>query len=320
MPMRIQEIGGSSHERVTRATNDETGLDAIIAIHTTKPGPADGGTRLQHYDSFNEHLEDVLKLSSAMTLKCKAADLPHGGGKAVINYNGTPTRELLEDYAVFLNFMNKDGFVFQTGGDMNIGNPETEIIAEKSRYCYHHPFAPDSGETTAYGVMKAIMTVAKQDKPINIEGLGKVGERLAHMIRDEGYKVRVSDIDEEKAMKIAYVEGYEYVSPDKIRLCDGVYAPCARGGTITEEWLRDTKATVVCGGANNQLCCPEIEQTLNKHDIVYVPDYIANMGGIIHCIMDQDLGYPQLVGIHHPKVRERLDKIPTKIKRYLTED
>ena len=317
--MHIQEIGGSTHERITRATNEDTGLDAVIAIHTTKPGFADGGTRLQHYDNFNDHLEDAMLLSSAMTLKCEAADLPHGGGKAVINYNGTPTRELLEDYAIFLNFINKDGMMFQTGGDMNIGNRETDIISSKSRYCYHHPGATDSGEATAYGVMKAIETVAKQNKPINIEGLGKVGRRLASMLREKGYKIRVSDIDYYKAMEIAYDNGYECLEIEDLPLADGVYSPCARGGTISDKWLNSTKATVVCGGANNQLCCPEMEQKLKDKGVVYVPDYIANMGGIIHCIVDQDLGYPDKVGINQPEVLKRLDKIPTKVKAYLME-
>src|SRR5699024_11455095 len=71
-------------EQVVCCNDPVTGLQAIIAIHDTMLGPALGGTRMYPYETVDDALEDVLRLSEGMTKKCAAADLDFGGGKAVI--------------------------------------------------------------------------------------------------------------------------------------------------------------------------------------------------------------------------------------------
>src|SRR5262245_7439776 len=60
------------------------GLHAVIAIHSTKRGPAIGGCRVIHYDHAKEALVDVLRLAQMMSYKAAVCNLPHGGAKAVI--------------------------------------------------------------------------------------------------------------------------------------------------------------------------------------------------------------------------------------------
>ncbi len=72
------------HERVCFHHDPDTGLRAIIGIHSTRLGHALGGVRRWHYATEADALSDVLRLSQAMTLKAAAADLPMGGGKSVI--------------------------------------------------------------------------------------------------------------------------------------------------------------------------------------------------------------------------------------------
>src|SRR5918996_2585557 len=72
------------HERVAFHHDPATGLRAIIALHSTKLGNALGGTRRWFYETEDDALHDVLRLSQGMTYKCAAAGLPMGGGKSVI--------------------------------------------------------------------------------------------------------------------------------------------------------------------------------------------------------------------------------------------
>jgi len=62
--------------------------------------------------------------------------------------------------------------------------------------------------------------------------------------------------------------------------CD-VYAPCALGRSVTDQLAADLRASIVCGAANNQLAHPGIAQALAQRGIVFVPDYVANAGGLI---------------------------------------
>ena len=312
MVMRIRELGGPDFVRITEAIDEETGLDAIIAVHDTHEGPALGGCRINDYYTRTEHMADAMRLSKAMTLKNKAAGLPKGGGKMVVNHKGPLTAELAHSIGVFVNFMNKDGLLYTTGGDMNCGENELSMISQHTGYCYYNPYGySNSGETTAYGVYTAIKMLADQRYPVNIEGIGKVGSSLAHMLRRDGYKIRVTDIRDEWARDFAYEHGYEHLPPEELKLADGVYAPCAGGRTVDEDFVANTKAKYVIGGANNQLCCPE----LDLGDIIYVPDYIANMGGVIHIYFDMIKCYAGPTGIDDPgviaQIEERILGCPT---------
>ena len=72
------------HEQVIFCADAESGLRAIIAIHSTKLGPALGGCRMWPYDNEHEAITDVLRLSRAMSYKNALARLSTGGGKSVI--------------------------------------------------------------------------------------------------------------------------------------------------------------------------------------------------------------------------------------------
>ena len=88
------------HEQVVLASDPDTGLRAIIALHSTALGPALGGTRFHAYPDDASALDDVLQLAKAMSYKNALAGLPHGGGKAVIlgDPHSVKTDALLEAY------------------------------------------------------------------------------------------------------------------------------------------------------------------------------------------------------------------------------
>ena len=78
----MQDFDG--HEQVVFASDPESGLKAIIAVHDTARGPGLGGCRMWNYASEDLAVRDVLRLSRGMTYKNALADLPFGGGKSVI--------------------------------------------------------------------------------------------------------------------------------------------------------------------------------------------------------------------------------------------
>ena len=80
----LDNIEYDDHEQVVYCKDKESGLKAIIAVHSTVLGPAVGGCRMWNYSSEENALNDVLRLSKGMTYKSAMADLPFGGGKAVI--------------------------------------------------------------------------------------------------------------------------------------------------------------------------------------------------------------------------------------------
>ena len=73
-----------NHEQVVFLSDEATGLRAIVAVHNSNLGPGAGGCRMWNYDSFDDALTDVLRLSKGMSYKSALAGLACGGGKSVI--------------------------------------------------------------------------------------------------------------------------------------------------------------------------------------------------------------------------------------------
>ena len=63
----FEQLVDRGHERLCFHHDEETGLKAIVAIHSTKLGNALGGTRRWYYESEADAVYDVLRLSKGMT-------------------------------------------------------------------------------------------------------------------------------------------------------------------------------------------------------------------------------------------------------------
>jgi valine dehydrogenase (NAD+) len=81
-----------------------------------------------------------------------------------------------------------------------------------------------------------------------------------------------------------------------------VYAPCAMGGAIDDDTVRDLRARVVCGAANNQLAHPGLDKLLGDRGVLYAPDYVVNAGGLIQ-VADE------LHGFSFERARDRAGRI-----------
>lgn len=283
------------HERVQFCCDAGTGLKAIIAIHSTALGPAAGGCRLWGYKSGDAALHDVLRLSQGMSYKNAMAGLQFGGGKSVIiktpDFAGSDS--LYEKFGDFVEALNGD---YITAEDVGMSVSIMEKIARRTKHVTGLPqkgshAGGDPSPKTAYGVLKGIeAAVAFQlarddlkDLVVAVQGVGHVGYYLCKYLSEAGARLMVADIDEDRVQKVCREFGATAVSPDDILYQDvDVLAPCALGAILHERSIPGLKASIVAGGANNQLETHADGQRLSDAGILYAPDYVINGGGIIN--------------------------------------
>ncbi|WP_175986750.1 Glu/Leu/Phe/Val dehydrogenase [Bacillus sp. Marseille-Q1617] len=287
-----------NHEQVVFCNDEDTGLKAIIAIHNTTLGPALGGCRMRPYASVDEALNDVLRLSKGMTYKCAAADVDFGGGKAVII--GDPAKdkhpELFRAFGQFVESLNGR---FYTGTDMGT-EPEDFVYALKETNCIVgvdevYGGSGDSSIPTAMGVIYGLQATNQtvwgsrdlHGKSYAIQGLGKVGYKVAERLLDEGADLYVTDINQSSIDQLVSKAknmgaAIKVLSGDEIYSADAdVFVPCAIGGIINDETIDRLKVKAVAGSANNQLLDLSHGLKLHEKGILYAPDYIVNAGGLI---------------------------------------
>jgi leucine dehydrogenase len=269
----------------------ESGGWFFICMHSTKLGPAAGGTRLKVYDSPADGLADAMRLSAGMTAKLAVADLGLGGGKAVLAVpaipNGDERRRLLHRYGDLVASLG-GGFI--TSSDINTDEADMDVISERTENVFGRSKANggagDPGPFTALGVFHGIRASVAHvygspdvsGRTVLVQGAGSVGAPLAQLLAEAGASLLVSDVDSERAAAV----GAFLVAPDAAigTECD-VYAPCALGATLNVDSVPRLRCRVVAGSANNQLAEPEAAELLRDAGILYAPDYVINAGGAI---------------------------------------
>jgi leucine dehydrogenase len=272
----------------------------FVCIHSTALGPGGGGTRLRVYPTPADGLADAMRLSGAMTRKFAAADIPRGGGKAVLAVPELPTgdarRRLLLRYGDLVAAL---GGTYRTAGDMNISPADLDVVAERCPWVYGTTGkGGNSGRGTATGTLHAIHATAEHafgsadldGVRVLVQGAGAVGADLVRLLRAGGADVLVSDVDESRAAATGatLVPAGDVIGTE----CD-VYSPCAVGGTLNAETIPRLRCRAVAGCANNQLAEPEDGGRLHEAGILYAPDYVVNAGGVIQLVGLEDLGWTE---------------------------
>ncbi|MDB9896913.1 amino acid dehydrogenase [Gammaproteobacteria bacterium] len=273
------------HEKIFYCEDDISGLKSIIAIHSSKSGPAIGGCRFRQYQTYEEGLTDVLRLSRGMTEKNNAADIPFGGGKAIIFSDKPKSTELLVAFASFLNQLEG---IYYSAEDMGISLEDIQLVGKHTPYVFDNV---DPGSYTAKGIFYSIQVALKfylqkdiKDSIISLQGAGSVGSELAKLLGDMGATIYVQDIDQVKLQQLS-TENIHIVEDALTQECD-LLSPCAVGGIFTESSIQNLGCKIIAGGANNQLLNPTIDSYLHKKGIRYIPDVLINSGGVIGLTKD----------------------------------
>ncbi len=281
-------------EQVVFGYDQFSGLKAIIALHDTTLGPGFGGTRMMPYETDQEALEDVLKLSKAMTYKNAAAGINFGGGKAVIigDARKDKTEELLRAFGRMINSL---GGRYITGVDIGTVEDDMVTILKETKCCVALPESyggvGSTSGATAYGLfhgMKSIVELVYENaslkgRTVAIQGLGNIGFVLAGLLLEEGAVVTATDVNEETVARARRELDLELVSPDQIYDADvDIFSPCALGGVLNDETIPRLKCKIIAGAANNQLKDDQAHsRMIDDRKIVYGVDYILSAGGVI---------------------------------------
>ncbi|MEL7519078.1 MAG: amino acid dehydrogenase, partial [Pseudomonadota bacterium] len=122
------------------------------------------------------------------------------------------------------------------------------------------------------------------------------------------------DINAKGAADLADELGGTAVAADAIMTtpCD-VLSPNALGAILDEESIAALDTAIVAGGANNQLARAHHGEPLFKRDILYVPDYVINAGGIISVASEYLARREGRTGSVE-EVRERIELIPGRLE------
>ncbi len=283
-------------EEVVVRFDAPTGAWMFIAVHSSVLGPAMGGTRMKSYAEPADGLRDVMRLSAAMTSKMAMAEVPLGGGKAVLAVaeipDGAPRRELMLRYGDLVESLHG---TYWTACDMNTSSADMDVIAERASTVFGRTeaaggsgtSAPDTAIGVFHGVRATVAHAFGSDaltgRRVTIQGVGAVGEPLARRLAQAGARLTLSDVDEPRAKELAHELDCETVSAEDVLEveCD-VFAPCATGGVLSGETIPRLRCRAIAGAANNQLGEPEDADRLSDRGILYAPDYIVNAGGVIH--------------------------------------
>jgi leucine dehydrogenase len=284
------------HEQVTIAVGERSALPVIVAVHSTVLGSAVGGCRLWRYRDWRDGLEDALRLSEAMTLKCALAGLPLGGGKSVIALSPDIDLTAERRRAAMLDLgdaVERFGGSYGVGEDVGTTADDMLIARERTRYAYCLPEsqggAGEPSEPTAEGVRAAIGVTLERargsaevsGRRIAIIGLGQVGSRVARRLADAGADLVVCDIDASKRA-LADELGAAWTDPETALCADvDLLVPAALGGLLTDASVATLRCAAIAGPANNQLADEGVADALRDRGILWAPDFVVNAGGVI---------------------------------------
>ena len=314
------------HESLHFVQDPETGLKAIIAIHSTALGPAAGGCRRWQYATDDDAVTDALRLSRGMTYKNAVAGLKYGGGKSVILASDSVPKSP-ELFRAFGRAVDQLGGRYITAEDVGCSVEDMRYVNEVTNYVSGLPQSGsdaggDPSPVTAQGVLLGIEAAVKfrlgadslQGIRVAVQGVGHVGIHLCRLLHEAGAELTVADVNRDNLHLVREQLPVTVVPPAEILFADvDVLAPCALGNVLSSVTIPQIKAKVVAGAANNQLSTEEDGARLAERDILFAPDYVINAGGIITVSREYDGGSPE------EEVRNEVARIPERLEMIFKE-
>ena len=291
VPPAAVPMADDDHEQIVIRQDRKTGMRLIVAVHSTVLGPALGGLRLKRYPGgLREALEDVMGLARTMTLKASAGGLDLGGGKAVMIDDGEPSQRLARMEAA-AGAIERLGGAYITAEDIGTTTADIDHMSRFTRFCTGRSAenggrgdpSPVTAETVLAAMRRGLAAQLGSDelegRSVGVIGLGKVGGALAAKLAAAGARVVGFDVDPTRAFDgVEPAPSAEAVLGTEL----DVLAPCAAGGVIDDALAGSLEVQVIAGAANNPLTSRAVAGTLARRGILYVPDFLANCGGLIH--------------------------------------
>lgn len=306
--MEYDEFGP---EKIVNVYHPRLNMRGFVVIDNTALGPGKGGIRM----TPDVTLDEVCKLARTMTWKCALAELPFGGAKAGIIANpkqmDKETKlEMIKAFSEALKPLCPSHYI--AAPDMNIAEEEMGVFAKANgsmQSCTGKPESmggiPHELGSTGLGIFHATNTAADfagldlEEASIAIEGFGNVGSFAARFLVKHGCKlIAVSDsrgciynkggIDFEKLSRVKqetgsiinYKPGQFLYNKEIISLPVDILIPAAVPNLINAGDVNSIKAKLIVEGSNIPIR-PDVEELLHRREILVVPDFVANAGGVI---------------------------------------
>jgi leucine dehydrogenase len=299
------------HDLICHHYDPVSGLRAIVAIHARRDGRGCGGCRMRAYGSEAEALDDVLRLSQAMSYKAALADVPAGGAKAVII--GDPGCDKSpERLRAMGRLVDRFGGAYVSAPDIGIGLDDLRVMRTQTRWIVGAddtagPSAPYTARGVYAGLRAAVRWRLGRDEldgmRVAIQGVGSVGRELAALLAVAGARLVVADVDASAATPLVERYGADVCAPEEIVCADAdVLSPCALGAVFNDATVPLVRARVICGAANNQLAEPRHGRQLHERGIAFAPDYVVSAGGLI-------AGMDELEGFNAARVEAKLEAV-----------
>ncbi len=311
------------HEQLHLFQDTATGLKGVVAIHSTALGPAMGGLRLRRYADIEAAATDAMRLARAMTLKNSAAGLSLGGGKAVLMDDGE-WHDREARMLAFADVIEQLGGRYITAEDIGTNTADMDLIATRTEWVVGRSRGggglDDPSPATARTVFGAIDAGARhalgveslRGVRVGVIGAGKVGSPLISLLAGAGAELTVADVDSERAeAALAAAGGAGAVVPLEgfLERDLDVLSPCAIGELIGVAEVPSLRCRVIAGAANNPLVDEAAALAVHRAGILYVPDFIANSGGIIQVAGEHE-GLPEEeIAAQHAAAIARIDEL-----------
>ena len=284
--------------------------------HSNVLGPYKGGIRFHQ----NVSREEVIALSTLMTLKCAANNLPLGGGKGGVIVN---PKELSEGELERLSRTYAKAIAPFIGEDVDVPAPDVntdgkimmwmldeyeKTIGKKSPATFTGKpveFGGSLGRTEATGrggviVMENLLKALNKDyQTIAVQGFGNVGYYFAQIAYEKGYRIialsdskggiynenglnpeEVMKVKEETGSVINFKDGKVISNEELLELPVDVLVPAALENVITKDNASKIQAKVIIEMANGPIT-EEAYPILESKGIIIAPDILANGGGVI---------------------------------------
>ena len=306
----FDSVEETNHEQVVYGYDQSSGLKTIIAIHSTALGPALGGLRFYPYESEQDALIDVLRLSKGMSYKAAASGLDLGGGKAVIigDPRADKSERLFRAYGRIVDSLRGR---YVTAEDVGTTATDMELIRRETKWAVGIPEpeggAGDPSPATARGLFTGLTAISQflwkdsdlSGRRVAVQGVGKVGYYYVERLVNAGCEVIVADTYGPAVDRVVEDFGVKAVDTEEILFVDcDILSPCAMGASLNEDTIPKLSTEVVAGAANNQLHEDADADRIAKRGILYAPDFVVNAGGLIN-VFEELRGYEATRAMHH---------------------
>ena len=297
---------------VVTIADAELGEIGYLVIDRTVNGSASGGIRFTPDVSIAE----LSSLAMAMTYKWAFLNVPMGGAKAGIfavpEKLGCERSELMEAFGRGMKSLVAKR-VYIPGIDLGTTLEDLYLIMEGAG----NPLVGeqiDGSYATALTVFETAKQVAKFAQKelsgvrVGVEGFGKVASVVANLLADaganiiavstiEGMITSESGLDLVKLLKLKDEFGDQLVhhyGSNEIKTPEDIYTldmdlliPGARPRVINRQNVDQIKAKWIVPIANAP-ATREAEESLDELGVLFIPDFVANCGGILSSAMRGD--------------------------------